>query len=313
MRMWKHLSILLFLLAGSLTAPYAYSQTLNATNSRPMEDPTVRSLLFGSILLVLLLAVLYSRYRTKQKANRLLRFQQQVINRSNRELQRLNARQQRLLAEKEWLISEVHHRVKTNLQIVTSLLNMQVGYLNDAFTLHAFGEIGSRIRTLSLIHQRLYCEEGDMTMINMRDYIHELAGYLADTHADTRSIVINEQIEPIELNIAQCVPVGLILNEAITNALRHAFPHRLPLPESPVPNGTVDIAMRLGPDRQITLVIADNGIGLAPDFDPNRHAAMGWQLIKTLGQQLDGVTHIENDNGLRITVIFQQQESPLPS
>jgi len=276
MNMWKLLFIVFFSLAGTLTALRAW-------------------------------------YRTRQKANRLLRLQQQAINNNNRELQRLNARQQRLLAEKEWLMSEVHHRVKTNLQIVTSLLNMQVGYLNDAITLHAFGEIGSRIRTLSLIHQRLYCEEGDMTMINMRDYIHELAGYLADTHADTRSIVINEQIEPIGLNIAQCVPVGLILNEAITNALRHAFPHGLALPETPVPNGIIDITMRLAPDGQIILIVADNGVGLPPDFDPNRQAAMGWQLIKTLGQQLDGVTHIENDNGLRITVIFQQQGSPLPS
>src|SRR5579871_5876473 len=92
----------------------------------------------SSIMLALLLAVLYSRYRTKQRGNRLLRLQQQEINKANRELHRLNQRQQRLLAEKECLMTEVHHRVKTNLQLVTSLLNMQVGYVNDTFTLHAF-------------------------------------------------------------------------------------------------------------------------------------------------------------------------------
>jgi two-component sensor histidine kinase len=264
---------------------------------------------------------LYNRYRTKQKNHRLLRSKQLALNDSNRELQRLNSHQQKLLAERQWLINEVHHRVKTNLQIVTSLLNMQVGYLNDEFTLHAFGEIGSRIRTLSLIHQRLYREEGNLTMINMRDYIYELAAYLLDA-SDRPEITINQRIDAIELNIAQCVPVGLILNEAITNALRFAFPAagRSSAPETA---GVIDITMHQSADGRITLIIADNGIGLPPDFDPERDSAMGLQLIKTLGEQLDGEAIIEgrrpatgrpatNGRGLRITIVFQRQESDLP-
>ncbi len=280
------------------------------------------TLIWGSLMLVLLLAVLYNRYRTKQKNHRLLRSKQLALNDSNRELQRLNSHQQKLLAERQWLINEVHHRVKTNLQIVTSLLNMQVGYLNDEFTLHAFGEIGSRIRTLSLIHQRLYREEGNLTMINMRDYIYELAAYLLDA-SDRPEITINQRIDAIELNIAQCVPVGLILNEAITNALRFAFPAagRSSAPETA---GVIDITMHQSADGRITLIIADNGIGLPPDFDPERDSAMGLQLIKTLGQQLDGEAIIEsrqpasgrpptNGHGLRITIVFQRQESDLPA
>src|SRR5262249_42854581 len=136
------------------------------------------TLIWGTVMLLIILTVLYNRYRIKQRSNRLLKRQQIAINHTNHQLQRLNSHQKKLLAEKEWLMNEVHHRVKTNLQIVTSLLNMQVGYLNDEFTLHAFGEIGSRIRTLSLIHQRLYREDGDPTLINMRDYIQELSAYL---------------------------------------------------------------------------------------------------------------------------------------
>jgi two-component sensor histidine kinase len=317
------------------------------------------TLIWGTVMLILLLAVLYNRYRTKQRSNRLMRSQQIALNNSNRELQKLNNHQQKLLAEREWLMNEVHHRVKTNLQIVTSLLNMQVGYLNDEFTLHAFGEIGSRIRTLSLIHQRLYREDGDMTTINMRDYIHELAAHLLDAY-DKPGITINRHIDPIDLNIAQCVPVGLILNEAITNALLFAFPATIPAapnattpssakptnraasktaagpgptakitanPNSPAksPDPTIDITMQQSPEGQITLIIADNGIGLPLDFDTDRDAAMGLQLIKTLSLQLDGETSIENrqlpdtatgwldghHHGLRITVTFQRQESEL--
>jgi two-component sensor histidine kinase len=263
----------------------------------------------------------------KQRSNRLLKRQQIAINHTNHQLQRLNSRQKKLLAEKEWLMNEVHHRVKTNLQIVTSLLNMQVGYLNDEFTLHAFGEIGSRIRTLSLIHQRLYREDGDPTLINMRDYIQELSAYLLD-HNERPDVHILPSIAPLELNITQCVPVGLILNEAITNALLFAFPTAEAGPSIYAglpPENIIEISMHQDPDGRITLTISDNGVGLPPNFNPDRDAAMGLQLIKTLGMQLDGETIIENRqlpataeawlagdyHGLRITVIFQREGSDL--
>lgn len=307
------------------------------------------TLIWGTLMLLAIIGILYSRYRTKQRSNRLLKRQQIAINQSNHELQRLNGRQKKLLAEKEWLMNEVHHRVKTNLQIVTSLLNMQVGYLNDEFTLHAFGEIGSRIRTLSLIHQRLYREDGDPTLINMRDYIHELSVHLLD-HYYRPDVRIARHIGPIELNIGQCVPVGLILNEAITNALLFAFPPAGsdsaeigPASIGPTSNGSaasrpwpwvhaglspeslIEISMHQDPDGRITLTISDNGVGLPPDFNPDTDAAMGLQLIKTLGMQLDGQTQIENRqlpttaegwlagdyHGLRITVVFQREGSEL--
>jgi two-component sensor histidine kinase len=266
--------------------------------------------------------------------NRLLRRQQHALNDSRRELQRLNVRQQKLLAEKEWLINEVHHRVRTNLQIVSSLLKMQAGYLRDAFTLHAIDGIGSRIHTIGLIHQRLYREDGDLTLIDMRDYIHELTGHLLDA-CDRPGVRIRPQIDPIDLTIAQGVPVGLILNEAISNTLRFAFPAANAFHtggpainssgNAPEPEGLIDISMTQAPGGRILLSIADNGIGLPPDFNPDRDAAMGLQLIKTLSLQLDGDIFIENRqlpttadgwltgeyHGLRITVVFQREESEL--
>src|ERR1700754_1978464 len=94
------------------------------------------------------------------------------------QLSQLQAQYSKLLQEKEWLIKEVHHRVKNNLQLVISLLNMQTGYMKDEFALDAFGDIGSRIRAISLIHQRMYQEENNMAIVNMQDYITELISHL---------------------------------------------------------------------------------------------------------------------------------------
>jgi two-component sensor histidine kinase len=160
----------------------------------------------------------------------------------------------------------------------------------------------------------------------MRDYIRDLATDILETH-HRPNIRITRDIGAIDLNIAQSVPVGLILNEAISNALVFAFPDNT--------SGTIHISMHQHPAGQITLSIADDGIGLPPGFDTDRDSAMGLQLIKTLGDQLEAITLIENRSplpangqpathqvthsnqhaaspgGLRITIVFQRQESAL--
>lgn len=208
----------------------------------------------------------------------------------------------KLLSEKEWLLKEVHHRVKNNLQLVISLLNMQTGYMKDEFALDAFGDIGSRIRAISLIHQRLYRQENNMTMINMRDYITELVGIVDTSPFTAYPVGYQLNIASIELDVSQSVPVGLILNEAINNAIRHAFPGEH--------NPVIVISMSQQEDTLICLTVADNGRGLPENFNLETNASMGLQLIRTLSDQLDGYLQLENCNGFTLTLQFACDRTP---
>lgn len=265
------------------------------------QGRTVRNgLLTGAILLILLLALLFSRYRAKQRTNQLLRL--------------LNDRQQRSLVEKEWMMREVHHRVKNNLQIVISLLNTQAAQLKDELALSAFGDIRSRIRAISLIHQQLYQDNHDQTLINMPEYINELVGFLEDSLAPQQRIHFHIQTDPIRLDASQCVPLGLILNEAITNSIKYAFPagaeagsvdsaEAAPAPE-------IRVFLLEAPHNTLLLTIADNGVGLPENIDPGCGKSLGFQLIHTLTAQLDGRLTLQNQPGLAVCIQFQYDPHP---
>jgi two-component sensor histidine kinase len=262
----------------------------------------LRNLLIGgAVLLILLLGVLYNRYQLKQKSNLLLQQRQETINQSNQQLQRLNDRQQKLLTEKEWLIKEVHHRVKNNLQIVISLLNMQTHYLKEDLALQAVGEAGNRIRAISLIHQKLYQEE-NMTTINMPDYIRELVSFLEDSCVAPRKIRFELYIDLVELDVSQSVPIGLLLNEAITNAIKYAFPSG--------EVGIIAVSLVQEDDDVLVLKVADNGAGLPASFDPEHNKTMGFQLMKTLSEQLEGTMTINNCPGVSVSVRFEKAMLP---
>jgi len=260
----------------------------------------------GAILLILLLALVYSRYRTKQRSNRLLQIRQKEIDDSNCRLHQLNVRQQRLLEEKErlleekeWLMREVHHRVRNNLQIIISLLKMQTAHLKDELVLSAFGDISTRIYTISLIHQQLYQDQGDMTMINMPEYVSELVGFLDESRGIGQRIRFRLEVAPIRLNVSQSVPVGLILNEAISNAIKYAFPGDYTDPR---------ITITLRADGQaIHLTVSDNGVGLPPDFDIGKSSSMGLPLIRTLAIQLEGEITVSRGPGTMIDLTFRSE------
>ena len=265
-------------------------------------------LLVGGILLLLSLCyILYVHYQRRKQ----LLIAQLETSQSNDQMQQLQAQHFKLLAEKEWLLKEVHHRVRNNLQLVISLLNMQTGYLKDEFALDAFGDIGSRIRAISLIHERLYREESNLTAIDMREYITELVGCIESNHLEASSVGYMLDLDAIDLDVSQSIPVGLILNEALTNALKHAFPLK------PRTFPQIHILLREGPANTIRLTVADNGIGLPADVDWETNASMGLQLIKTLSTQLDGELQLENHPGLMLTLQFTRQRghthhSPVP-
>ncbi|MBS1601446.1 MAG: histidine kinase, partial [Bacteroidetes bacterium] len=268
----------------------------------------------GAVLLILLLALLYSRYRTKQRSNRLLQIRQKEIDDTNCRLHQLNVRQQglleekvrlleekeRLLEEKEWLMREVHHRVRNNLQLIISLLKMQTAHLRDELALSAFGDISTRIYTISLIHQQLYQDQGDMTMINMPDYVSGLVGFLDESRRTEQRIGFTLEVAPIRLDVSQSVPVGLILNEAISNAIKYAFPGDYIDPR-------ISIILRQDEDRTIHLTVSDNGVGLPAELDIEHSSSMGLPLIRTLAIQLEGQVTVYPRPGTTIDLTFRRE------
>jgi two-component sensor histidine kinase len=240
-----------------------------------------------SLLLVLVVVLLYSRYRIRQRSNRMLK--------------EMNDRQYQLLVEKEWLMREVHHRVKNNLQLVISLMNMQASSLKDELALSAFEEIRSRIHAISLIHQRLYRAQAEVTSINMREYIAEIVSFLQNGLSPGERIGFRLDVDALDLDVSQCVPVGLILNEAVTNAIKYAFPESN---EHPANTPTIEVELKQTGQESVRLVVADNGIGLPPDFEPGKADSMGMQLIRNLSLQLNGLFFLERRPGLAIAVVF---------
>jgi len=202
-------------------------------------------------------------------------------------------RNRQLEAEKEWLVNELHHRVKNNLQIVMSLLNTQSHYLDNEKAQAAIGQSRNRMYALSLIHQRLY-QPDNLEQIDMTRYIPDLVHYLRDSFPGRQRIVFHLDIDPVPLDVAIAVPVGLILNEAISNSLQWAFPGDRP--------GAVHIMLRQ--QQGLILEIADDGIGLPQHHESLRQQSMGAQLMETLVQQLEGNITITGDNGTRVSIRF---------
>jgi two-component sensor histidine kinase len=251
----------------------------------------------GAGMLIALLLLGYNRYQLKLRSNRQLKQQQDEINRKNEFLQELISSQNKLLGEKEWLVKEIHHRVKNNLQIVISLLNTQAAFLDDKDALNAIRESRYRMQAISLIHQKLY-QSDNMALIDMNMYINELVVFLKDGFSDINRIKFDLQIAPVRLDVSQSVPVGLILNEAITNAIKYAF----------TGNGTIIVSLQPADAGYLALVIADNGKGFPEGEIPTQRGSMGMMLMHTLAEQLDGNLQIQSRNGVTITISFKCQE-----
>lgn len=248
----------------------------------------------SACMLVALLLLGFNRYKLKMESNRRLEQQQEVINYKNRSLEQLLHAQNKLLDEKEWLLKEIHHRVKNNLQIVMSLLNTQAAFLDDKDALNAIKESRYRMQAISLIHQKLYQSE-NTALIDMPVYICDLVEYLKDGFSAINMIKFDLDIAPVKLDVSQSVPIGLILNEAITNAIKYAFAGK----------GTIAISLQpMGPDW-LSLVIADNGKGFPEGKIPTQHGSMGMMLMNTLAEQLDGTLNIQSASGVIITVNFK--------
>ncbi|MTI40652.1 7TM diverse intracellular signaling domain-containing protein [Fulvivirga lutimaris] len=197
------------------------------------------------------------------------------------------------LQEKDILIKEVHHRVKNNLQVISSILNIQSRSLVDQKAKAAVMEGQSRIKAMSFIHQKLYKGE-DLAFIDMESYISDLASYLFKTYKPSNLIHLDLKLDPIKLDLDSAIPIGLILNELITNAFKYAF-----IEEA---EGTLSIGFERQ-DEQCILSVEDSGIGLPLNFKEAK--TMGMRLINTLSKQIDASLDIENRPGASFKLIFR--------
>lgn len=260
--------------------------------ARIEHEVVVRYIFIGSlVVLCIILGLLYNRYCMKRKTNAILEAKQAEINRQNKKLQLL-------VDEKEWLIKEIHHRVKNNLQIVISLLNTQSAYLENEDALQAIQNSQHRMHAMSLIHQKLYQTE-NLSSINMSWYITELAQYLKDSFDNDDNIKFKLSLSSIDLDVAQAVPLGLILNEAISNSIKYAFPDS---------KGIINVLFEERENKYL-LRIADNGSGLPDDFAAVERDSLGMNLMMGLAEQLDGTFNITSDNGVIITINFIKKEA----
>lgn len=257
------------------------------------KDDTIKQVIAGAaVLMLLLLALGYSRYRLKQKNNAQLQAKQDEINKQYDVLKKV-------LSEKEWLLREIHHRVKNNLQIVISLLNTQSAYINNEDAMEAIQNSQHRMYAMSLIHQKLY-QSDNLATIDMRWYIRELVSYLGECFDIDRKMRFIIDSDDLDLDVAQAVPLGLILNEAVTNAIKYAFPSGK--------FGTISITLQQdNANGKCSLTMADNGVGLPSGFDEDSLDSLGMNLMKGLTEQLNGSFHMLNNYGLNIHVTFPVQ------
>ncbi|MGA0557488.1 tetratricopeptide repeat-containing sensor histidine kinase [Larkinella sp. VNQ87] len=242
----------------------------------------------GAVLLAGLLGMIYNRYRLKQRSNQQLEAKQLLIDQKNESLQQL-------LEEREWMLKEIHHRVKNNLQVISSMLNAQFDFLKDSTALSAIRESQNRVQVMALIHQKLY-QSDNLARIDMQQYIHEIVDYLIESFDREHTVRTRCEIAPLELDVSLATPLGLIINEAVTNSLKYAFPENRP--------GTVAVRLSSGEGQRYQLVISDDGVGLPAGFDATRSNTLGLTMIRGLSKQIRGTLDITQCNGLEISLQF---------
>jgi two-component sensor histidine kinase/sensor domain CHASE-containing protein len=213
------------------------------------------------------------------------------------------------LAEKELLLREIHHRVKNNLQVVSSLLNLQLRITEDVAARNALMESQGRIHSMALIHEFLYKENEDrspdLARVGFREYLRQLSAFLADAyHLDASRIRIEIDENEVYLDADTAVSCGLLVNELVSNCLEHAFPDGR--------SGRVSIGIRGGEAEEVAIFVKDDGIGFPPGFDPTKAGSMGWQLIRTLARQLDGRIEIAEGGGSSVGFFFRAPSAPRP-
>ena len=199
------------------------------------------------------------------------------------------------LQEKEVLLKEIHHRVKNNLQVISSLLDLQASHIQDERAIEMFRDSQNRVSSMGLIHERLYQAE-DLARIDFSDYIQDLVNNLFYSYSvDATAVQPAIQVNEVVLDVDRGIPCGLIINELVSNSLKYAFPEGR--------SGEIQIILQNSAGK-VRLVVDDNGIGIPEGIDLQNTPSLGLKLVNTLVRQLKGTVTLERGEGTRFTIDF---------
>ena len=200
------------------------------------------------------------------------------------------------LREKEVLLKEIHHRVKNNMQIIYSLLNIQSRHFKDKDVRNMLREVQNRVRSMALLHEKLY-QSRDLARIEFGDYIQKLAfGLYHSFGVNPDDIKLKINVDSVSLGVNTAIPCGLIINELVTNSLRHAFPSGK--------RGRVSIDLLFHHDKELRLAVRDDGVGLPKNLDFRNTESLGLQLVNTLVEQLEGDIKLDRRSGTSFKITF---------
>lgn len=221
----------------------------------------------------------------------------------NREIDERRQAEERLkvsLREKEVLLRELYHRTKNNMQVICSMLGIQASYTDDPGVRDKFEEMEHKIQAMSLVHQKLY-QSGDLSRIDLREYIRDLTSLLMKSYRiSSNKIALTLDMEDLSVLIDTAIPCGLVLNELISNTLKHAFPGNR--------EGEIRVSLKRDMENTIELHVSDNGVGVAPGFDFRQSAAMGLRTVTAIVEhQLQGNVMFETGNGVACRVRFSEK------
>ncbi|AXV37732.1 MAG: hypothetical protein CIT01_05735 [Methanobacterium sp. BRmetb2] len=201
------------------------------------------------------------------------------------------------LNEKEILLKEIHHRVKNNLQIISSLLRLQSRYINDEKVAEILNDSQNRVKSMGMVHEKLY-QSDDLSKVDLEEYVNNLAVELFRSYGKSiRKIKLRVDVCKILMDADATINFGLIINELLSNSLKHAFPSDL--------EGEIIVEFYQSPNGNYILKIGDNGIGLPSDFDLSKSNSLGMRLVNNLCNQLNGEMEIIRDNGTMFHIKFE--------
>ncbi len=202
------------------------------------------------------------------------------------------------LREKEVLLKEIHHRVKNNLQVMSSLLYLQSKNIKDIETLEMFQDSQSRVRSMALVHEKLY-QSQDLARIDFAEYVRSLASYLFRSYGVNANVIrLKISVDDVFLGVDTAIPCGLIINELVSNCLKHAFPGGRV--------GEIHIELRVDDEGQFALMISDNGIGFPKELDFRDTGSLGLQLVNTLVGQLESTIELDRSVGTKFKITFTE-------
>jgi len=205
---------------------------------------------------------------------------------------------EKLLNEKEMLLKEVYHRVKNNFSLISSLLNLQSNYVKDKKVLETLNISSDRIQSMAMVHQHLY-QSVDLESINFKNYVESLTNTLFRSYVtDAKRILLETHIENLPIGADFAIPCGLIINELVTNAIKYAFN------SNQIEKGKIEVRFSQIENKEIQLVVRDNGKGLPENFNIEETESLGLRIVKLLVQQIKGIMNIQSKNGTEFTIRF---------